>query len=171
MPEPKPSDDVALRESDLAFVVRQLQPVIVALREALGEELVAIVLFGSRARGDARPDSDWDLLLIAENLPASPWRRNQRLQGWLPPDWRGHVNLLARTPAEWYNGVSSLALDIALDGIVLYERPHSRFSARLVALQEQLASLGLMRHPLGGGEWIWLWRDQPPQRWELEWMK
>ena len=26
-----------------------------------------ILLFGSRARGDARPDSDWDILIILNN--------------------------------------------------------------------------------------------------------
>lgn len=30
------------------------------------DDLLAVVLFGSRARGTARPDSDWDLALIAE---------------------------------------------------------------------------------------------------------
>ncbi len=159
--------------SDLTVMATQrselLADVVAALQQGLGDNLIALVLFGSRARGDYRPDSDWDLLLIAENLPASPWRRNQRLYNLLPPEWRGHINFLARTPAEWFNGVSSLALDVALDGIVLYEMPQSQFSARLAALREQLASLGLTRHFLGSDEWIWLWRDQPPQHWELEW--
>src|SRR5579875_1660192 len=38
--------------------------VVEALRAGLGERLVAVVLFGSRARGDHRPTSDWDLLVI-----------------------------------------------------------------------------------------------------------
>src|SRR4051794_206433 len=40
-----------------------------ALQAALGDRLVAVVLFGSRARGDAHLDSDWDLLVLAEGLP------------------------------------------------------------------------------------------------------
>jgi predicted nucleotidyltransferase len=31
-----------------------------------------IWLFGSRARGEARPDSDWDLLAIVPNCPSPP---------------------------------------------------------------------------------------------------
>ncbi len=58
----------------------QLQAVVIALREALSDDLIALVLFGSRARGDARPDSDWDLLLIAKNLPERPFARHLYLQ-------------------------------------------------------------------------------------------
>ncbi len=28
-----------------------------------------IILFGSHARGDARPDSDWDFLILLESFP------------------------------------------------------------------------------------------------------
>ncbi len=34
------------------------------LEEILGDELEAIYLYGSRARGDARPDSDIDVLIV-----------------------------------------------------------------------------------------------------------
>lgn len=37
-------------------------------QEVLGDNLGSIILFGSRARGDARPDSDVDLLLIVKNI-------------------------------------------------------------------------------------------------------
>jgi predicted nucleotidyltransferase len=33
-----------------------------------GEGVRRIILFGSRARGDARPDSDFDLLVVVRNL-------------------------------------------------------------------------------------------------------
>lgn len=145
-----------------------LQPVITALQEALGEDLIALVLFGSRARGDARPDSDWDLLLIAENLPDSPWRRRQQLLALLPQEWRYRANILAHTPAEWFARVTPLALDIALDGILLYDNAQNLLPARLSALREQLSHLGLERHAIEN-EWVWLWRDEPQRHWELEW--
>ncbi len=34
------------------------------LRERLGEEIQGIILFGSRARGDAYPDSDYDVIVL-----------------------------------------------------------------------------------------------------------
>jgi len=36
------------------------------LKQALGERLRELWLFGSRARGEARPDSDYDLLVLLD---------------------------------------------------------------------------------------------------------
>ncbi len=35
----------------------------------------AVILFGSRARGDARRTSDYDLLVVADDLPTDFWER------------------------------------------------------------------------------------------------
>lgn len=37
------------------------------LKEIYGEQLYQIILFGSQARGDARPDSDIDVLIVLNN--------------------------------------------------------------------------------------------------------
>ncbi|VVM06607.1 nucleotidyltransferase domain-containing protein [Methylacidimicrobium tartarophylax] len=56
--------------------LRKLLPFCVqACREIYGEGLLALLLFGSVARGNARFDSDIDLLLIADRLP--PGRRDR----------------------------------------------------------------------------------------------
>ncbi len=34
------------------------------LREALGDRLKAVILYGSEARGEARPDSDIDVMVV-----------------------------------------------------------------------------------------------------------
>ncbi len=36
---------------------------------------VAVYLFGSRARCEARPDSDWDFLVVVDQMPPGPERR------------------------------------------------------------------------------------------------
>jgi predicted nucleotidyltransferase len=46
-----------------------LSKLVTALQEGLRERLVALVLCDSRARGQARPASDWDLFIIAADLP------------------------------------------------------------------------------------------------------
>jgi predicted nucleotidyltransferase len=47
---------------------RIVDPVLVRFRQALGEvygsKLERVVLYGSRARGDARPDSDYDIAVF-----------------------------------------------------------------------------------------------------------
>ncbi len=41
-----------------------------ALDEIYGERIERVVLFGSRARGDARPDSDYDIAVFLKGLLA-----------------------------------------------------------------------------------------------------
>lgn len=40
----------------------------VALDEVYGERIERVVLYGSRARGDARPDSDYDVAVFLTDL-------------------------------------------------------------------------------------------------------
>ncbi len=39
-----------------------------ALADAYGERIERVVLFGSRARGDARPDSDYDVAVFLKDF-------------------------------------------------------------------------------------------------------
>lgn len=47
------SDEETLSQQMVEIVVRKISPV-----------TITIILFGSRARGDSRPDSDIDLLIV-----------------------------------------------------------------------------------------------------------
>ena len=51
-----------------------------ALDEAYGARLARVVLFGSRARGDQRPDSDYDVAVFLKELP-DRWAELDRLAG------------------------------------------------------------------------------------------
>ena len=57
-------------------------PVLARLRASLnrtyGEKIERVVLFGSRARGDARPDSDYDIAVFLK-APDSFWTESGRL--------------------------------------------------------------------------------------------
>ena len=132
-----------------------LADVISASRDGLGEDLLAVVLFGSRARGEASHDSDWDLLVVARSLPEKPFERRLYLKRLLPPGPRGMVSILARTPEEFEEHLPSLYLDIALDGIVLLD-PQGYASYRLGAVRRLLAHLGLGRRRSDAGfSWHW----------------
>ena len=71
--------------SELAPVLPITRLIVDALREGLGESLVSVVLFGSRARNQARQDSDWDVLLIARGLPERALERHVLLKRLMPP--------------------------------------------------------------------------------------
>ncbi len=83
-----------------------------------------IVLFGSRARGDARADSDYDLLLVEPSvLPrhkrAARYRR--ALTG-----LAGAKDILVWTPeevAQWRDVPNAFVTAAVQEGVVLYERP------------------------------------------------
>jgi len=53
-------------------------------------DVQAVIAFGSRARGEARPDSDLDLAVIVGQPQLTPaekmacWKRFNRAPGWLP---------------------------------------------------------------------------------------
>jgi predicted nucleotidyltransferase len=46
----------------------------VALQRVFMDKLVSVVVFGSVARGEARVDSDVDLLIVARGLPKSRFK-------------------------------------------------------------------------------------------------
>lgn len=62
-----------------------LQRLRAALNEMYGARLERVVLFGSRARGDASADSDYDLAVFLNDLEegdlTSRWRELDRLAG------------------------------------------------------------------------------------------
>jgi uncharacterized protein len=83
-----------------------------------------IWLFGSRARGDARPWSDWDLFVVVpddtdEGLldPRVAWRlqRGSGVYADVIPCW-------AREFQEDRDTVNTLSYEVAREGVLIHER-------------------------------------------------
>jgi len=82
-----------------------------------------IVLFGSYARGDAREDSDVDLLVVARTLLPKPKRSAPMYS--LLRDYAISKDILVYTPEELeeYRQLRSSLVHRALEeGVVLYEK-------------------------------------------------
>ena len=147
--------------------ISSLSEVVEELKERLTDSLVAIVLFGSRARGDANEESDWDVLVIAHDLPDRPFRRHTFLKAQLPLKWRAAISLIAKTPEEFEASLPAFYLDIALDGIVLYD-PHNYMQEKLTCLQKLIRKKGLRRKKIERS-FAWQWDKFPGFGWSIEW--
>ncbi|MEM3693860.1 MAG: nucleotidyltransferase domain-containing protein [Candidatus Bathyarchaeia archaeon] len=81
-----------------------------------------IVIMGSRARGDWKPHSDTDILVIAENFPQD---HSGLLVALNPPEvWGLSLEPRAYTPKDFLDALWALeltALDAIQEGIVLYD--------------------------------------------------
>ncbi len=137
-----------------------------SLRAAFGERLVSVVLFGSHARGEAKPESDVDIFLVVKGLPDSPLDRIAEVRRPLAGRFRERVALIAKTPEDVLAGLPSFYLDLALDGRVLYDTGF--FRDRQAVLRRLIQEAGL-RRVVRGGEYSWEWETPPRRGWRLDW--
>ncbi|QOJ24660.1 MAG: nucleotidyltransferase domain-containing protein [Gammaproteobacteria bacterium] len=113
----------SISTSNEEALLRQMVDTIV--REASPE---TIILFGSRARGDARPDSDVDLLIV-ETEPFSPQRSRRKEAARLYIALKGleiskDLLLYSRDEFEhWRSSTNHVVGRAVREGKVLHGRP------------------------------------------------
>jgi uncharacterized protein len=99
-------------------------PILIRLRATLdslyGDRLERVVLFGSRARGDARADSDYDVAVFLKDLP-DRWRELDRLADLSTDivDQTGTVVHALPYRAGAYQDRTSLMREIRFEGVNL----------------------------------------------------
>lgn len=142
-----------------------------AARAAYGDRLEGVVVFGSVARGTARSDSDLDVLLVAEGLPAGRLPRMEEFDAVeravaseVSALWaRGvttRVSPIVCTLAE-LRGLGFLRFDIAHDGIVVFDRVGAVADA-LADIRADLERRGARRAEFGGARYWVLAPDVAP---------
>ena len=91
-----------------------------ALGEMYGDRIDRVVLFGSRARGDARANSDYDVAVFLKQLP-DRWKELHRLADLRVEfiDETGAFFDVLPYPAAAYAERSPLMREIRLDGLDL----------------------------------------------------
>jgi predicted nucleotidyltransferase len=136
-----------------------------------GERLVSLVVFGSVARGEAREDSDVDLLVIGAGLPRQRFKRQElfelaeRVAEPLIESLRSKGFNLDFSPiildVEEARKSRPIYLDMVVDAVIVYDRG-GFFEEALRGLAERLEALGAERRRLGK---LWYWvlkRDYRP---------
>jgi len=124
-----------------------------------GERVLSVALFGSFARGNYKPNSDIDLLLVirgykwkeplsfepVEKLVLELWRRS------------GHYHRVSPYPLtpEQASVHRPIYLDLVEDGIILFDR--EGFLGRILdEIRARLKQLGALRRELPNGSRYWI---------------
>lgn len=143
---------------------RQIGEALLAeVRRHYGERLVSLVVYGSVGRGTMRPDSDIDILIVADALPPGRIPRvndfavvEERLAPLLERFRREGVatefSPVFKTPEEAMH-TSPLFLDMVEDALILHDRG-GFFGGVLDRLRSRMAALG-SRRIWRGNAWYW----------------
>jgi len=140
-------------------------PLIERLLDVFGSRLKTVVLFGSRARKQAKEDSDHDIVLVIKNLSNKPLERQKQIRTaiWDVPL---RINTIAKTPEEIEKNLTPMILEVCVDGICLYGKGY--FEPYRKKALDALKRSGLIRKRIGR-EWYWHFDRIPKKEWELTW--
>jgi len=107
-----------------------------ALAAAYGSSLERVVLYGSRARGEARPDSDYDVAVFLRGMAdrAAEMNRLTDISTDILYDSGEFIHAMP-FPAVAYNDRTPLMHEIRADGVDLKSHPSARTDNRGRATQ------------------------------------
>jgi predicted nucleotidyltransferase len=141
-----------------------LDELLKALNDDFGEGVIlSFALFGSVARGEARPDSDIDLLIVHKPIDFNVWERYRNVRSkrneskeyhklekiGLTP----HPSPIFMTEEDLYEQPLIL-LDIQEHGIIIYDT--GVLKKRFESLRGKLRELGSKKIVLEDGTWYWM---------------
>jgi len=142
-------EDISFVEGDKSNLkFRALNLIVDCLREVFGDRLIAIMLFGSRARGDFRVDNDYDIFVLVSDYISGPIEDYFNAYKALRP-FRNRfildttVVLISIDDLE-RSLSSSLVLNALMDGIIVYDKDNTLAKIRKKLLRK-LRSLGVKR--------------------------
>ena len=122
------------------------------LREAFGDDLRSVALFGSRARGDAREESDYDFAVVVSRRDPDPYARASRAKIRLGIQEPPHLSFVLWSSEELLRH-PWLLIDVATDGIVILD--DGGLERELSDVRGRLRTYGARRVHLPDGTWYW----------------
>ncbi|MGB9722166.1 MAG: nucleotidyltransferase domain-containing protein [bacterium] len=135
------------------------------IKMGFGDDLLGVILFGSRGRHEAKLSSDYDLFLIIKSLPKRPIERQEFIMEKVKK--KGKVNFIAKTKEEFESSFPSLYLDLALDGVILFDKD-GYTHAKIVQIRKLIDEAGLVREKKTYG-FNWRWLRNPALHWRIDW--
>lgn len=89
------------------------------LQKLYGDQLVALILYGSYARGEAHEDSDLDVAMVLKNYERAPLEitRTSEITARLSLDYDSLVALIPLREREWREQKSFFMNNLRKDGL------------------------------------------------------
>lgn len=140
-----------------------------AIKKVLKNNLISVAFFGSKARNDStvKPDSDYDIFVLAKKLPERHYNRWKYLRK-CAAEIHNKVAFVGYTKKEFLQYFPAFYLDLALDSIILYDTDNF-LQEKLNRIKEIINSSGLKR-VIKGKSMYWTWKKYPkPGHWEITW--
>lgn len=142
--------------------------VVETLKSSLRDNLVSVVLYGSYARGQIKPESDVDIMIVARGLSRSslerqgfiakilrdveaPIKERLRETGWFP-----YISAILKTPEE-ADHISRIYFDMIDEAKILFDRGDF-FKSVLEKTRKRLNELGARKIHVGK---MWYWDLKP----------
>jgi predicted nucleotidyltransferase len=132
------------------------------LEEALEEEFMGLVLFGSWARGDFGEGSDVDLLVVLKSLKGMEVR--SAIYRIIAKHVGRAVTLIDMCAEDLFKDsleLTPLLLNILMDGVVIYDRM-GRIGRLIAKAGELVEKAGLVRYKTPDGKYGWRRLDGKP---------
>jgi len=135
-------------------VRRGCDELLLSIQKKLKGQLRALVLYGSSARGEIKEGSDIDLYIIADGLPDDRVERSLYLARLVAEcGFERKISLRGKRPEE-LNDILPLYLDIAEDGLILYD-PDMLARLFFQKVKKAREEKGLVRYRTPDGYYGW----------------